>query len=77
MISSEDRIDEGREMASTELQLSEHNPAVSPEVIHTLVQKSYRRLTPAKVHSYLPILVSREVQSTLRRRGARPMPAAL
>jgi hypothetical protein len=69
MISSEDRIvDEGREMAATELQLSQHNPAVSAEVIHTLVQKSYRRLTPAKVHHYLPILVSREVQATLRRR---------
>jgi hypothetical protein len=77
MISSEHRIDDGREMAATELRLSQRNPAVSPEVIHTLVQKSYRRLTPAKVHSYLPILVSREVQATLRRRrSARPLPAA-
>jgi hypothetical protein len=71
MISSEDRIvDEGREMAATELQLTQHNPAVSTEVIHTLVEKSYRRLTPAKVHHYLPILVSRDVQATLRRRHA-------
>jgi len=77
MVSSEDRFDDGREMAATELRLSEHNPAVSPEVIHTLVQKSYRRLTPAKIHHYLPILVSRDVQATLRRRrGARPLPLA-
>lgn len=77
MVSSEDRVDDGREMASTELELSEHNPAVPPEEIHTLVQKSYRRLTPAKVHSYLPILVSREVQATLRRRhGGRPIRAS-
>ena len=41
---------------------------VSAEVIHTLVQKSYRRLTPAKVHRHLPILVVRDVRATLRRR---------
>jgi hypothetical protein len=77
MISSEDRIDDGREMAATELRLSERNPAVSAEVIHSLVQKSYHRLTPAKVHHYLPILVSRDVQATLRRRrGSRPLPLA-
>jgi hypothetical protein len=75
MISSEDRmIDDGREMASTELQLAQQNPAVSAEVIHTLVQKSYRRLTPAKIHSYLPILVSREVKATLRRRRVAAQP---
>jgi hypothetical protein len=76
MIPSDDRIiDDGREMAATELQLAQQNPAVSAEVIHTLVQKSYRRLTPAKVHSYLPILVTREVMATLRRRrvAARPV----
>jgi hypothetical protein len=78
MISSEDRVDDGREMAATELQLSQRNPAVPPEVIHTLVQKSYHRLTPAKVHHYLSILVSRDVQATLRRRRtARPLPLAL
>ncbi len=75
MIASQDRIiDGGNEMAATELQLAQQNPAVSAEVIHSLVQKSYRRLTPAKVHSYLPILVSREVKTTLRRRhAARPL----
>ena len=68
MLSSEDRIDDTRAMADAELRLAQHNPAVAPDVIHTLVQKSYHRLTPAKVHHYLPILVSREVQATLRRR---------
>jgi hypothetical protein len=68
MVSSEDRVDDTRAMADTELRLARHNPAVAPDVIHTLVQKSYHRLTPAKVHHYLPILVSREVQATLRRR---------
>jgi hypothetical protein len=71
MISSEDRIvDDSRAMADTELQLTEHNPAVSAGVIHTLVQDSYHRLTPAKVHRYLPILVARDVQATLRPRHA-------
>jgi hypoxanthine-guanine phosphoribosyltransferase len=71
MISFEDRIvDDGRAMAETERQLTQHNPAVSAEAIHTLVQKSYHRLTPAKVHHYLPILVSRDVEATLRRRHA-------
>ena len=75
MISSEDRtIDDGREMSATELQLAHENPAVPAEVIHTLVQKSYRRLTPAKVHSYLPILVTRDVKATLRRRRAASRP---
>ena len=68
MISLEDRVvDDGSAMADTERQLTQHNPAVPAEVIHTLVQKSYHRLTPAKVHHYLPILVSRDVQATLRR----------
>jgi hypothetical protein len=75
MISSEDRtMDDGREMAGTELELVEQNPAVPAEVIHTLVQRSYRRLTPAKVHSYLPILVTRDVKATLRRRRAAARP---
>ena len=78
MVSPEDRPeDDAHALAATEVRLAHHNPAVSTEVIHTLVQKSYRRLTPAKVHRYLPILVSREVEATLRRRrGARPLPLA-
>lgn len=66
MISSDDRIDDGPELATTESKLSDRNPAVPAEVIHTLVQESYDRLTPAKVHHYLPILISREVQAELR-----------
>jgi hypothetical protein len=30
---------------------------VGDEVIHSLVQSAYDELTPAKVHTYLPILV--------------------
>lgn len=69
MSSTEDLIiDDKHQMAATESQLATQNPAVPTEVIHTLVQKSYRRLTPAKVHRYLAILVSRDVKATLRRR---------
>lgn len=66
MVSSEGRIDDGRALAVTEVQLSQRNPAVAAEVIHTLVRESYDRLIPAKVHNYLPILISREVQAELR-----------
>ena len=65
MVSSEGRLDDGREMVATELRLSDRNPAVAAEVIHNLVQESYDRLTPAKVHLYLPILIAREVQEEL------------
>ncbi len=53
-------------MASTESELARHNPAVATEVIHKLVEESYRRLTPAKVYNCLPILIAREVQAGLR-----------
>ena len=59
-------VGDEREMATTEIDLGLSNPGVAPDVIHTLVQRAYARLTPAKVHTYLPILVVREVQAGLR-----------
>jgi hypothetical protein len=60
------RMDEAnREMAATEFGLSRDYPKVAPDVIHALVQQAYFGLTPAKVHSYLPVLVSREVRARL------------
>ena len=56
-------------MAPTEFELSDSYPNVAPEVIHALVQRAYSRMSPAKVHRYLPILVAREVRATL---DARP-----
>ncbi len=40
-------------------------PRVAVEVIHELVEDPYQRFTPAKVHNYLPILISREVRAQL------------
>jgi len=48
-------------MAPTGCELSDSYPYVAPEVIHALVQWAYSRMSPAKVHSYLPILVARRV----------------
>jgi len=64
------QMDDGdvREMASTESELRYHNPDVAAAEIHTLVQRAYTRLMPAKVHNYLPILIAREVQAGLRDR---------
>jgi hypothetical protein len=60
------RMDEAnREMAATEFGLSHDYPKVAPDVIHALVQHAYLGLTPAKVHSYLPVLVSRDVRARL------------
>jgi hypothetical protein len=39
-------------------------------VIHSLVQDVYDELSPAKVQSYLPILIVREVREILRTRRA-------
>jgi hypothetical protein len=57
---------DGPEMASVESELTDGYPDVAPGVIHTLVQQAYERMTPAKVHMYLPILIGREVRYTLR-----------
>ena len=57
-----------QEMASTESALRLKNPDVSPDVIHGLVRGAYAGLMPAKVHTYLPILITREVQDGLNAR---------
>jgi hypothetical protein len=66
------RADEsGRdEIADSETELRGLEPGVDGEVIHSLVQNAYDELTPAKVHTYLPILVVREVRQILRDRRA-------
>ena len=60
-----------REMEITDLELSNGNPGVDRVVIHTLVQQAYDRLTPARVHNFLPILIGREVQAGLRAHAVR------
>jgi hypothetical protein len=55
-----------RKMESTEVKLRSSNPDVDRDRIRTLVQTAYDGLTPAKVHTYLPILIVREVQAGLR-----------
>jgi hypothetical protein len=63
----QDRRDTDRRgLTSAESQLASQFPGVSDEVIHRLVHESYHRLVPARVHTYLPILVSREVKAQLR-----------
>jgi len=57
--------DLNRTIASSETELASRYPDVGSDVIHALVQESYTRLTPAKVHSFLPILVAREVRHRL------------
>jgi hypothetical protein len=54
------------EIAWSEAELHRLEPEVEGEVIHTLVQGVYDDLSPAKVTSYLPILIVREVREILR-----------
>ncbi len=66
MTSRQVPVDDGdREMASTESELMHDHPKVADGVIHTLVRQAYSDLTPARVHSFLPILVARAVQARL------------
>ena len=62
--------DDTLSLVSTESALAERFPEVPGEVIHRLVQDSYRSLTPARVQSFLPILITRTVQTTLLSRRA-------
>ena len=56
------------EIAISEAELRRLEPQVDGEVIQHLVQTAYDELMPAKVHSYVPILVVREVRDILRGR---------
>lgn len=59
---------DGPVLASAESELLARFPEVPGGVIHGLVVDSYRHLTPAKVHTYLPILIARSVRTQLRTR---------
>ena len=78
MTSKQLRVDEKdeREMASAEVELSSDNSGVNRDLIHGMVQTAYDRLTPAKVHTYLPILIVREVRAGLRRNADRTRPSS-
>ena len=58
------------EIAASEAELLRLEPGVDSAVIHSLVQGVHDELSPAKVHSYLPILIVREVREILRTRRA-------
>ena len=58
------------EIAMSEAELSRLEPQVDGEVIQQLVRKANDDLMPAKVHSYVPILVVREVRDILHGRYA-------
>jgi hypothetical protein len=60
----DDRYD--RDKAASETELEDRFPDVDVQVIHTLVEDSYDRLTPAKVDIYLPILVAHDVKDSLQ-----------
>jgi hypothetical protein len=55
-----------RQMASVEAELADEFRDVHTDTIHALVTQGYAGFTPAKVTSYLPILVIRQVQTRLR-----------
>lgn len=57
-------------LVSTESALSNRFPEVPSDVVHRLVQESYLSLTPARVQSFLPILITRTVQTALLSRRA-------
>jgi hypothetical protein len=59
-------VDDVALVAHTEARLGETNPEVPSDLLHTLVGQAYARLTPAKVHTYLPVLITRELQENLR-----------
>jgi len=61
---------DGREMASTESELLSSNPGFTTQVIHIMVQRVCAEMMPAKVHNYLPILITRQVRAGLRAREA-------
>jgi hypothetical protein len=56
-------------MTSVEAELAAEYSDVDPRTIHDLVAEGYAALTPAKVTSFLPILVIRGVQARLRLDG--------
>jgi hypothetical protein len=56
------------DIAASETELRRLEPDTDSDVIHDLVQTAYDELMPAKVHSYVPILIVHEVRDILRGR---------
>jgi len=56
------------EISMSEAELRRLEPNIDSGLIHRLVQQTYDELMPAKVHSYVPILVVREVRDILHGR---------
>ena len=59
---------EASEISSSVAELARLEPNVDLGLIHRLVQQTYEDLMPAKVHSYLPILIVHEVRDILHDR---------
>jgi hypothetical protein len=59
-----------REISASKAELHRLAPDIAEGVIEGLVQVAYDDLMPAKVHSYVPILIVHEVRDILR--GRRP-----
>jgi hypothetical protein len=55
-----------RAMASVEATLGREFPSVAPDTIHGYVARSFDAMTPAKVTTFLPILVAREARTHLQ-----------
>ena len=56
------------DLAASEEELHRLAPDVDGEVIEGLVQTAYDELMPAKVHSYVPILIVHQVRDILHGR---------
>lgn len=56
------------EIAASEAELHRLEPQASEAVIQDLVRTAYDELMPAKVHSFVPILIVHHVRDILRGR---------
>ena len=53
-------------ITAAESQLRQRYPDVEGDLVHASVTAVYDRLTPAKVRTFLPILIVRQVSDDLR-----------
>jgi hypothetical protein len=56
------------EIAASEAELRRLEPEVDEGVIQGLVQTAYEELMPVKVHTYVPLLIVRQVRDILHGR---------
>jgi hypothetical protein len=56
------------ELAASQAELHRLAPDVDDGIIERLVETAYDELMPAKVHSYVPILIVHQVRDILRGR---------